>query len=950
MGFGASKQRLGVACIEGERASACGQGLVRAFELEQRCRAVEVKREAHFDTMRGHVRAHSFESIAVAHERCLEVVLLEELVALVLLAVAGRHEGHALARRFPPLHPGERGEVSPLPARKRREARDRLEYGSVSALILMADWRELCVLAVLAVLLVAPVGVPASARLSCQPGTYPAAIPGGIHTEENRAVRREILQLRGGAPSRAGSSSQTSEKPKASRTPARPPARQSTTRPAQDHHEHHEKASKTDIAPRGRKRRLSRDGGKGNDETGGAAPAKSFKDAVAPAHSQGTERPEPARAGEPEAEKALQGESKQSRLETVSREYFLGSLPVEQENADDTSSERDQRVTRDDFRHGAAEGSDSPSSSEASQEEPQGAQDRRQETMGPANRSAFVPVIYDDVDHRAPVRERDEWLELFRSMDTYSNIIDLPLIQNILEGTGVECVDRSTLKFTGFLVDACIARVCNYAADYVRLRLEREEELKERAARMANKMSTFKRADVRKRMRTLNYTLLESDILHALNELMPDGDLPFLPPAEGAVSSLEKPPESASAPASSSETESESSRRYAPGLAGDGDGDEGSYIDPAAALEMARFGLSRKQTAALDEALKKEKEAKENGALPAQPAAPAGGEMAGLQWLVNDADEDEKDYGRGRGHDATTAPPRGSGAAQLPKKQNGEGGAEGDDAAQDSDGVAGEQLGSSQQELDAVLDGDFSHVSTSESESEAGGYFVVRPPEDVAREDGNPDAATRQGPNADGRAGGDVQPPPAAQMSAPPSHRPQHYYPQQYAQSGQSYPSSWLRRPVVASGNIPVASQAPEPSQFTAYQQPPRQTNTYARYPPAVATHPLSTPGAAHGYVGPGAGAGVMLPASQQNDAVAAYRGYGGYGGAQVTGTDSGGAGGGNAPPSAAPRVYAGAPYASYPPRTVASTAHMASFPTSQPQAPGTVCLCGPAIFKSLVL
>jgi hypothetical protein len=104
VGFGASKQRLGVACIEGERASACGHGLVWAFELEQTSRAVEVKREAHFDTMRGHVRAHSFESIAIAHERCLEIALLEKFVALALLAVAGRHEGHALARRFPPLH------------------------------------------------------------------------------------------------------------------------------------------------------------------------------------------------------------------------------------------------------------------------------------------------------------------------------------------------------------------------------------------------------------------------------------------------------------------------------------------------------------------------------------------------------------------------------------------------------------------------------------------------------------------------------------------------------------------------------------------------------------------------------------------------------------------------------------------------------------------------------
>jgi len=50
-------------------------------------------------------------------------------------------------------------------------------------------------------------------------------------------------------------------------------------------------------------------------------------------------------------------------------------------------------------------------------------------------------------------------LELFRSMDTYTNVVDLKYIKGIFEQTGVQFVDKSTLKFTGFLVDSHISRM-----------------------------------------------------------------------------------------------------------------------------------------------------------------------------------------------------------------------------------------------------------------------------------------------------------------------------------------------------------------------------------------------------------------------------------------------------------------------------------------------------------
>ena len=86
----------------------------------------------------------------------------------------------------------------------------------------------------------------------------------------------------------------------------------------------------------------------------------------------------------------------------------------------------------------------------------------------------------------------------------------------------------------------------------------------------------------------------------------------------------------------------ELARRPLEGEEEEEDSDEkGSYIDPAAALEMARFGLSRKQTAALDEALEKEKEDAEKRKKLSESGIEGGmstAAAAGLNNLVNDSD------------------------------------------------------------------------------------------------------------------------------------------------------------------------------------------------------------------------------------------------------------------------------------------------------------------------
>ena len=76
----------------------------------------------------------------------------------------------------------------------------------------------------------------------------------------------------------------------------------------------------------------------------------------------------------------------------------------------------------------------------------------------------------------------------------------------------------------------------------------------------------------------------------------------------------------------------------------------GSYIDPAAALEIARFGLSKKETAALDQAIEDDR-AQQADADKLKRAAEGGGTVGGgvggrgtLGSVVNDEqDEEEED-------------------------------------------------------------------------------------------------------------------------------------------------------------------------------------------------------------------------------------------------------------------------------------------------------------------
>ena len=550
-------------------------------------------------------------------------------------------------------------------------------------------------------------------------------------------------------------------------------------------------------------------------------------------------------------------------------------------------------------------------------------------------RTPFIPVLYDGVIHRPPVRERDEWLELFRSMDTYKNVIDLKLVEGILDRAGVPLIDKRTLKFAGFLVDAYIARVCDHAADWARLRLEGEEEMKESAAKAANRLAFFQRDDVVKRIRRNNFTLVETDVLRALNEMNPGSDLPFL---RVPFTPAGKGPNSASSHDSDYASEEESSelvssnamdqdgellRRKTAEFEGGGDEDggeqsaeseRGNYLDPAAALEMARFGLSRKQSAALETALQKEKDEEE----ASKNVAKAGMGVRGpaIDRLVDSDQESEDDEDEDGADPSEKA--RQAEAARRKAAVAGGGAQVGRDRPEDegSDDLVGKDSKSDNTDdtsldiIDEALEQEFSQISlsTSQSESEDDGYFVVSPTRASAETSGlgrDVDFA-RSRPDLTAEAGGVG----GGVTSTAHSHAQQYnaYY-QRQQQAEQPYNAPYMQprnpmgRPPGSSGAPPHHANVPAAS----YQ--PRYASTYATYNP--------TP-----YARQAPGAGTSVGAGAHSGPYSAYSGY-------APGSAGHGFGGGTAgsremapyPAGTRPAMYPTMQYAHAPPLAAATAA-----------------------------
>jgi len=130
----------------------------------------------------------------------------------------------------------------------------------------------------------------------------------------------------------------------------------------------------------------------------------------------------------------------------------------------------------------------------------------------------YVPVTQEDEPLRSFVRESDEWMHLFHSMGPYKNILSVRFVKEVLRRYGCRCADRYTLKFAGFLADVFTYQLVDSITDWAYLRLEAEEEEK---AEMDPK---YRRQSVKKLFRSLNFTLMDIDILHAMSELIPDFD------------------------------------------------------------------------------------------------------------------------------------------------------------------------------------------------------------------------------------------------------------------------------------------------------------------------------------------------------------------------------------------------------------------------------------------
>ena len=575
-------------------------------------------------------------------------------------------------------------------------------------------------------------------------------------------------------------------------------------------------------------------------------------------------------------------EPKRPASQVVTGEYFRKKL-----RAADRAATRNRplgtgnnHTRHDDFNPGAADSLDQNTPFE----ETAASGAKANETRTP-----FIPVLYDGVIHRPPVRERDEWLELFRSMDTYQNVIDLRLVEGILDRTGVRLIDKRTLKFAGFLVDAYIARVCDHAADWARLRLEGEEEMKESAAKAANRLAFFQRDNVVKRIRQNNFTLVETDVLRALNEMNPGSDLPFL---RVPITPAGKGPNSASSHDSDYESEEESSelvssnamdqdgellRRKRAELEGGGDEDggeqsaeseRGNYLDPAAALEMARFGLSRKQSAALETALQKEKEEEEASKNVATAKAGTGVRAPTIDRLVDsdqESEDDEDEDGADPSEKALEAEVArrkaavAGGGAQVGRERPEDEGSD-DLVGKDSKGENTDDT--SLDIIDEALEQEFSQISisTSQSESEEDGYFVVSPTRASAETSGlgrDADFA-RSRPDLTAEAGGVG----GGVTSTAQSHAQQYnaYY-QRQQQAEQPYNAPYMQprnpvgRPQVSSGAPPHHANVPAAS----YQ--PRYASTYATYNP--------TP-----YARQAPGAGTSVGAGALAGPYSAYSGY----------------------------------------------------------------------------
>ena len=132
-----------------------------------------------------------------------------------------------------------------------------------------------------------------------------------------------------------------------------------------------------------------------------------------------------------------------------------------------------------------------------------------------------VPVIYDNVPHRKAVRERDEWLDLLASMKHYQLSCCRDDVEDLLAREGLKCADRYTSTFFAFLGEVYMYRIIDRAFDWMKLRMEGQEEL------AAETDPRYRRRDVDELLKAQNFTLEDVDVLQALNEIKPGSDEPY---------------------------------------------------------------------------------------------------------------------------------------------------------------------------------------------------------------------------------------------------------------------------------------------------------------------------------------------------------------------------------------------------------------------------------------
>eukprot|EP00961_Rhodomonas_salina_P189906 2562136-Rhodomonas_salina.1 len=119
-----------------------------------------------------------------------------------------------------------------------------------------------------------------------------------------------------------------------------------------------------------------------------------------------------------------------------------------------------------------------------------------------------IPVLFDNVPYRQSVRERDEWLELIRSMKHFDPLLDIQMVRKTLEMNGCNCIDKNTLKFAAFLAEAYLYKIVDRTTDWAGIRLEGDEE------DLAEADPKYRRRSVEEIMASLNFTLEKDDLLH----------------------------------------------------------------------------------------------------------------------------------------------------------------------------------------------------------------------------------------------------------------------------------------------------------------------------------------------------------------------------------------------------------------------------------------------------